>query len=163
MLLRPSARRTAVALGVGSLPFLAVPAAQADSSTQKQVSWTFEDTYDAGTHRTTCVFDYSASRTDPTSTDPNTTVFARVALNAGASDPACPDRLTELSVTVFYRPERGTGQYLSSTGISAGSTAASVRVRDAGTTELPGEFRIGGEVDDPCRPCTLDEAVPAPK
>jgi hypothetical protein len=163
MPLRASARKTVVALGVGSLPFVAAQAAHADSSAQQQVSFTFEDPPDVGTRRTTCVFDYSASRTDPTEADPYTTVFARVALNPTASDPACPDRLTELSVTVFYRPEPGTGAYLSSTGISEGSTAASVRVRDEGSTELPGEFRIGAEVNDPCRPCALDAAVRAPK
>ena len=155
--------RTAVALAVGSLPFVLAEPAHADSSVQRQVSFTFEDPPDIGTKRTTCVFDYSASRTSPTGTDPYTTVFARVALNVGAGDPTCPDRITDLSVTVFYRPEPGTGAYLSSTGRSEGGLAASVTVRDEGSTELAREFNIGASVNDPCRPCALDAAVPAPK
>jgi hypothetical protein len=151
------------AVAVGSLPFLAAPAAHADSLVAQQVSFTFEDTYDTGTTRTTCIFDYGASQLTPTESNPYTTVEARVALNTGASDPACPDRVTELSVTAFYRPEPGTGTFLSSTGRSEGSTAASVRVRDEGTMEVAASFTVGAKVDDPCRPCVLDAQVPAPK
>jgi hypothetical protein len=163
MPLRTSTKKSIAALAVGTVPFLASPVAHADSSVSRQVSFTFEDTYDTGTRRTTCIFDYSASRTTPTQTDPDTTVFARLALNVAASDPTCPDRITELAVTVFYRPEPGTGSFLSSTGRSEGAAAASVQVRDPGSTELSGEFNIGAQVNDPCRPCALDTAVPAPK
>jgi hypothetical protein len=163
MPLRATTKKTLVAAAVGSLPFLAPQAAHADSSVQRQVSFTFEDPPDVGTTRTTCVFDYSASRTVPTGTDPYTTVFARLAINAGASDATCDDRITELAVTVFYRPEPGAGAYLSSTGRAEGGTAASVRVRDEGPTELSREFNIAAKVNDPCRPCALDTAVPAPK
>jgi hypothetical protein len=158
-----TAKKTIAVLAAGSAPLLWTGTAEADSSAAQKVSFTFEDPPDVGTKRTTCVFDYSASRTDPTEADPYTTVSARVALNLGESDPTCPDRITTMAVTVFYRPEPGTGAFLSASGRSEGGTAAAVRVRDEGSTELSREFNISASVNDPCRPCALDTAVPAPK